>query len=96
MDSVQSRLITRLVLDTMSCFQLAYPDVDGDRKLALRSTIWSLQRADMTDVEGAITLLRDVAGHLRAVERTLEAKHMLLTANKVRSVRERVEHAAAI
>jgi hypothetical protein len=94
MRDFQSRALARLVLDTTNCLQLAYANVDNERKIDVRNTIMSLNTADVTDVECAISMLRVVGSHLRQFEKDLNAADRPLIANKVRGVRQRVEHFA--
>jgi hypothetical protein len=92
MTELQARLLPRLVLDTVNCLQLAYDDIDQEYKTRARHAIVALHRADVTDIEAAISMLRKVAHHLRGIERSLEAAHRPFTARKVSRIRERVEH----
>ena len=89
---VQSRLLSRLVRDTVDCLQLAYADIDYQRKVDARNAVMTLNTTDVTDLETAISTLRDIRRHLRVIEMNLNAADRPLTAAKVRDVRQRVEH----
>src|SRR5215211_7858485 len=67
MRQVQQRALPRLMLDAVSCIQLAYGDLDDDLRAEARHHIASLLHTDVTDVETAIAALRTVAQQLRAV-----------------------------
>jgi hypothetical protein len=88
----QSRLLSRLVRDTVDCLQLAYADIDYQRKVDARNAVMTLNTTDVTDLETAISTLRVVRRHLRVIEMNLNAADRPLTAAKVRDVLQRVEH----
>ena len=86
------RVLPRLMLDTASCIQMTYDDVEHDRRSSARRAVMLLHTADATDVDRSISMLREMAAHLREIERTLRHEHRPFSAQKVRRVRERVEH----
>jgi hypothetical protein len=88
----QPRLLSRLVRDTVNCLQLAYADIDYQRKVDARNAVMRLNTTDVTDLETAISALRLIRRHLRVIETSLDAADLPLTAAKVRDVRQRVEH----
>jgi hypothetical protein len=94
MDSLQSRLLPRLVLDTISCLWLAHDSVHRDLKMKTRQAITSLSNADMTDKERAAFMLLDLANHLRQIESKLTAMDRPFTARRVRGVLTRLQHLA--
>jgi hypothetical protein len=94
MRDFQSRTLARLVLDTTNCLQLAYADIGHERKVDARNAIMSLNTADVTDIESAISMLRAVGSHLRQIEKELSEADRPLIARNVRGVRQRVEHFA--
>ena len=96
MDHLQKRLIPRLVLDSVNCIELAYSDLDHDQRTDARYSIASLLQMDVTDTDSAVTALRTVARHLRDVEARLDNAGRPFAMRKVRSVRQRVEHATLI
>ena len=93
MNEFHKRLLPRLMLDTANCLQLAQGDLDNDLRTETRDNIGYLLHMDATDVECAIGALRALAQHMRRVERQLDAAGRPFAMRKVRSVRERVEHA---
>jgi len=90
----QKRLVPRLMLDAINCIEHAYEHIEPDRRIRVRHALMLLREADCTDIETAISMLRDIARHLRAIERTVRDNHRPFSAQKVRRVRERVEHIA--
>jgi hypothetical protein len=90
MNNLHSRTLPRLVLDTVHCLHVAYDDIDHERRTRTRDAINSLHSADVTDIESAISMLRNVAHHLREIETILQNDRPF-TAGKVRGVRHRVE-----
>ena len=95
MDSLQSRILPRLVLDTINCLWLAHESVHHDLKSQTRQAITSLQQADVTDADRAAFMLLDLADHLRGIESKLESVDRPFTAKKVRGVLDRVQHLGA-
>jgi hypothetical protein len=95
MESLQSRILPRLVLDTINCLWLAHDSVHNDLKSRTRQAITSLHNADMTDTDRAAFMLLDLAHHLRQIEAKLEAMDRPFTAKKIRSVLHRVQYLAA-
>ena len=93
MTEFHRRMLPRLMLDTSKCLQLAQGDLDADLRTQARDDISSLLQMDVTDIESAVAALRTVAHHLRKVEEQLDAAGRPFAMRKVRSVRERVEHA---
>ena len=93
MSEFQKRLLPRLVLDTISCLQTVYDDLDHDLRTETRENLASLLQMDVTDIESAIDVLLTVAQQLREVEVRLDAAGRPFAMRKVRSVRHRLEHA---
>ena len=85
------RLLPRLMLDTATCVQLAYSDLDDKLKVETRNSIASLLQTDVTDLETAVTILKTVAQQMRQVEEQLGAARRPFAMRKVRSVRQRVD-----
>ena len=96
MSEFQKRLLPRLVLDTINCLQTVYGELDHDLRTETRENLASLLQMDVTDIESAIDVLLTVAQQLREVEARLDAAGRPFAMRKVRSVRQRVEHATLI
>ena len=94
-DHLQSRILPRLVQDTIHCLWLAHDHVDHDLKSATRRMIMSLRKADVSDARTALFMFQELSPHLLRVEGTLEAMERPCTAKSVRRVRDRVEHLAS-
>ena len=92
MDHLQSRILPRLVLDTISSLWLAHDCVDDHLKSRTRRAITVLHNADMTDADRATFILLDLAHHLRQIESKLNAMDRRFTASKIRGVLHRVQH----
>jgi hypothetical protein len=92
MDTLQSRLLPRLALDTISCLWSVHDDLNPVLKRQARQAITSLQNADMTDTDQAAFMLLDLAHHLRQIESKLNALDRPFTAKKIRGVLDRVQH----
>jgi hypothetical protein len=92
MHHIQSRILPRLVLDTISSLWLAHDCVDDDLKSATRQAIAVLHNADMTDTDRAAFMLLELAHHLRQIESKLNAMDRRFTASKIRGVLDRVQH----
>ena len=93
MSEFQKRLLPKLVLDTINCLQTVYGELDNDLRTETRENLASLLQMDVTDIESAIDVLLTVAQQLREVEVRLDAAGRPFAMRKVRSVRQRVEHA---
>jgi hypothetical protein len=91
--SHDQRLLPRLMLDTANCVQLAYSDLDDKLKIETRNSIASLLQTDVTDLESAVTSLKTLAQQMRQVEEQLGTAGRPFAMHKVRSVRQRLEHA---
>ena len=96
MSEFQKRLLPRLVLDTINCLQTVYGELDHDLRTETRENLASLLQMDVTDIESAIDVLLTVAQQLREVEVRLDAAGRPFAMRKVRSVRQRVEHATLL
>ena len=96
MSEFQKRLLPRLVLDTINCLQTVYGELDHDLRTETRENLASLLQMDVTDIESAIDVLLTVAQQLREVEVRLDAAGRPFAMRKVRSVRQRVEHATLV
>ena len=96
MSEFQKRLLPRLVLDTINCLQTVYGELDTDLRTETRENLASLLQMDVTDIESAIDVLLTVAQQLREVEVRLDAAGRPFAMRKVRSVRQRVEHAQGL
>jgi hypothetical protein len=70
MDDLQSRLLPRLVLDTVSCLWVAHDHVQEDLKNETRSAIAWLRNTDLTNSDRAAGVMCAVADHLRWLKRT--------------------------
>jgi hypothetical protein len=92
MDSLQSRILPRLVLDTINCLWIAHDCVNRDLKSQTRQAIRSLHNADMTDPERAAFMLLDLAHHLRQIECKLNALDRPFAAKRIRGVLDRVQY----
>ena len=92
MENLQSRLLPRLVLDTVSCLWVAHDHVQEDLKNETRSAIASLRNADLTNSDRAAGVMCAVADHLQMVETNLHALDRPFTAKRVRDVLNRVQH----
>ena len=92
MESLQTRILPRLVLDAISCLWIAHDHVDHDLKAETRRTILTLRKADVTDPARATSVLHDVSRHLRRIERNLEDLERPFTARKIRAVLDRMQH----
>ena len=90
MDHILTRILPRLVLDTVQCLLVAHDYVDEGLRSETRDAIKCLRKADMTDLEKAASVLRGVAPHLHDVETSLHDAHRSLTARKIGDVRRRV------
>jgi hypothetical protein len=71
---------------------MAYDDVEHDRRSRARRAVMLLHTADSTDVDRCIAMLQEMAAHLHEIERALRHENRPFSAQKVRRVRERVEH----
>jgi hypothetical protein len=92
MDPFQSRLVPRLVLDTISSLWLAHDSLQEQGKDETRQAITALRNADLTDTEAAALFLLDLAHHLREIESRLEAADRPYVARKLRRVLDRVSY----
>ena len=92
MDSLRSRMLPRLVLDTINCLWLAHDCVPHTLKTDARKAITTLQNADVTDTDRAAFMLLELAEHLRQIESKLESMDRPFTAKKVRGVLRQVQH----
>ena len=90
MDHLLTRILPRLVLDTVQCLLVAHDYVDEGLRSETRDAIKCLRKADMTDIEKAASVLRGVAPHLHNVEASLHDANRSLTARKIGDVRRRV------
>ena len=95
MHHLHSRILPRLVLDTISTLWLAHDSVAGDLQRQSREAIACLQHADTSDADRAAFMLLDLADHLRQIASKLEYVDRPLTAKRVRGVLDRVEHLSA-
>jgi hypothetical protein len=84
--------LPRLFLDVVHCVRLVYEDLDIDLKNKARLVIASLRDADTTNPEKAEFILRGTTSDLLAIEAFLASSGRSLTANKVRRIRERMQH----
>jgi hypothetical protein len=73
-----------------------YGELDTDLRTETRENLASLLQMDVTDIESAIDVLLTVAQQLREVEVRLDAAGRPFAMRKVRSVRQRVEHATLV
>jgi hypothetical protein len=96
MHSLRARTLPRLMVDAIHCLWVAHDHLDDDLRGRTRHTITSLRNADTTDPDRAGSVLLDATAHFKAVEKSLEAAERPYTADKVRRVRERVEHITLI
>ena len=92
MDHLHARILPRLVQDAIHCLWLAHDQVDQSLKGETRRAIMSLRKADVADTALTMSVLRAVSPHLVRVERTLQDLERPFTAQKVRGVRDRVQH----
>jgi hypothetical protein len=81
------------MLDTANCVQLAFSDLDEKLKIETRNSIASLLQTDVTDLESAVTILKTLAQQMRQVEEQLDTAGRPFAMLKVRSVRQRLQHA---
>jgi hypothetical protein len=95
MNSLQTRTLPRLMLDTVHCLLVAHDYIDHALQSKTRNTVVSLSNTDMTDIERAASTLRNATLHLWEVEASLKARNRSLTARKIRNVREQVLFATA-
>jgi hypothetical protein len=92
MGPLQSRILSRLVLDAISSLWVAHESLDGRWKSQTKQAITALQTADLTDTDHAAFFLLEVVHHLRQIESRLTALDRPFTAKKVRGVLDRVSH----
>jgi hypothetical protein len=92
MEHVQSFALPGLTLDAIRCLSLAHDFVEQDLQDRTRRTILSLRTAHTTEAAAAIVVLRRTAKHMVDVEENLNQRHRHITAEKVRGVRQRVQH----
>jgi hypothetical protein len=91
-DHLQSRILPRLVQDTIHCLWLAHDHVDHAHKSRIRRVILALRQAEVRDPVVALSTFRDLSPHLLRVARMLEDMDRPCTARTVRRVRDRLEH----
>jgi hypothetical protein len=91
MHDLQTRVLPRLMIDTIHCLWLAHDHLESDLRGATRHAITALRNTDMTDTERAGSALLNAATYLAAVEKSLAAADRPYTAKKLRDVRRRVE-----
>jgi hypothetical protein len=96
MREFQKRLLPRLVLDAINCLRTVYDDLDHELRTETRDNIASLLQMDMTHIESAVEALLTVAQQLREVEARLMVADRPFAMRKVRSVRQRLEHAMLV
>jgi hypothetical protein len=95
MDSLQSRILPRLVLDTINCLWLAHDSVHLNVQRQARQAIRFLQEADVTDPDRAVFVLLELEHHLREIEGRLEGLDRPFMSKKIRDVRNRAHHFTA-
>ena len=92
MHHVQSFALPGLTLDAIKCLTIAHDFVGDELRDQTRLTILSLRTAHTTEAAETIAVLRRTAKHLVEVEENLNQTHRHITAEKVRHVRQRVQH----
>jgi hypothetical protein len=95
MDPLQSRILPRLVLDTISSLWVAHDSLHDEWKSQAKKTITALHKADLTDADEAALFLLGLADHLRKIESRLKALDRPFAARKVSHVLSRVAHLTA-
>jgi hypothetical protein len=93
-DSLHSRILPMLVLDTINCLWVAHDSVQQNGQRQARQAIAFLQQADVTDANKAGFMLLELAHHLREIESRLESLDRPFVAKKVRGVLDRVHYVA--
>jgi hypothetical protein len=91
-DPLQSRILPRLVLDTISSLWIAHDSLHDEWRSQTKQAITVLHKADLTDMDEAAFFLLDLAHHLRQIESRLEALDRPFAARKLRGVLDRVGH----
>jgi hypothetical protein len=92
MEHVHSLVLPGLTLDAIRCLSLAQDHISDDLRGKTRLTILSLRAAHTTDTAAAVSVLRQSATHMMDVEQSLSQASRPITAQKVRSVRQRVQY----
>jgi hypothetical protein len=73
MDPLQSGILPRLVLDTISSLWVAHDSLHDQRKNQTKEAITAIHRADLTDADEAAFFLLELAHHLRKIDSSLKA-----------------------